>query len=283
MIVRIIVIIMGSFVMKTILVHIEPDEGQDARLQAAFDLARCFGGHLACMQVTPYAAYALGEPAMGAFPVTALVEAINTQRRTERVAVEARLQAEGVSWNWLSRDGDVVERLSEAARLADVVVMSSGPFSVNAGAQIAMTGDAAIRAPSLVCAVSSASRGIAVTGAALVAWDGSQEAAIAMRLALPLLRQAESVDLLTVAEKPSDFPARDAAVWLSRHGVNATIIERGDSGDGVENVIRAVISERRSAFLVLGAYGHSRLRETLFGGVTRGLLANAPVPLFMAH
>ena len=147
--------------MKTILVHIEPDEGQGARLQAAFDLARAFGGHLACMQVTPYAAYALGEPAMGAFPVTALVEAINAQRRTERVAVEARLQAEGVSWNWLSRDGDVVERLSEAARLAEVVVMSSGPFASNAGAQVATTGDVAIRAPSLVCAVPAASRGIA--------------------------------------------------------------------------------------------------------------------------
>ena len=47
--------------------------------------------------------------------------------------------------------------------------------------------------------------------------------------------------------------------------------------------IRAVISERRAAFVVQGAYGHSRLRETLFGGVTRGLLANAPVPLFLAH
>ena len=252
-------------------------------MQAGFDLGRAFGGHLACLQVTPYAAYALGDPAMGAFPVTALVEAINAQRRTERVAVEARLQAEGISWNWLSRDGDVVERLSEAARLADVVVMSSGPFTSNAGTQVATTGDVAIRAPSLVCAVPVASRGIAVTGTALIAWDGSQEAAIAMRLALPLLRQAENVELLTVAEKPSDFPARDAAIWLSRHGVNATIIERGDSGDGVEAVIRAVVSQRRAAFLILGAYGHSRLRETLFGGVTRGLLANAPVPLFLAH
>ncbi len=269
--------------MKSILVHIEPDEGQNARLQAAFDLARAFGGHLACLQVTPYAAYALGDPAMGAFPITALVEAINAQRRTERVAVEARLQAEGVSWNWLSRDGDVVERLSEAARLADVVVMSSGPFTATAGMQLATTGDVAIRAPTLVCAVPAASRGIAVTGAALIAWDGSQEAATAMRLALPLLRQAESVDLLTVAEKPSDFPAREAAIWLSRHGINATIIERGAAGDDVETVIRAVISERRAAFVVQGAYGHSRLRETLFGGVTRGLLANAPVPLFLAH
>ncbi len=269
--------------MKTILVHIEADEGQESRLQAAFDLARAFGGHLACLQVTPYAAYAMGEPAMGAFPVTALVDAINAQRRTERVAVESRLQAEGVSWNWISRDGDVVERLSEAARLADIVVMSSGPFANNGGAQLSITGDVAIHAPALVCAVPAASRGIAVTGAAVIAWDGSQEAALAMRQALPLLRMAESVDLLTVAEKPSDFPARDAALWLSRHGVNASIIERGDGGMSVESVIRAVLSERRAAFMVQGAYGHSRLREILFGGVTRGLLADAPVPLLLAH
>jgi len=269
--------------MKTILVHIESDAGQEARLQAAFDLARAFGGHLACLQVTPYAAYAVGEPAMGAFPVTALIEAIEAQRNTERNAIEARLQAETVNWNWLSRDGSAAERLSEAARLADVVVLNSGPFAGSGSVQMRLTGDVAINAPTLVCAVPEASAGFAVTGTALIAWDGSQEAAIAMRAALPILQLAESVDLLTVTEKHSDFPARDAAIWLARHGVNAAVIERGDAGDGVEAVIRAVITERRSAFLVLGAYGHSRLRETLFGGVTLGLLTNAPVPLLMAH
>lgn len=269
--------------MKTILVHIDSDDGQDARLQAAFDLARAFGGHLCCLQVTPYAAYALGEPAMGAFPITSLIEAIEKQRRDERTAVEARLRQEGLGWDWVSRDGDPVERLSEAARLADIVVMNSGPFSSNAGVRLATTGDVAIHAPAPVVAVPPNSHGFAVTGAALVAWDGSQESAVAMRAALPMLRLAETVDILTVAEKPSDFRARDAAIWLSRHGVDAEVLERGDGGQAVETVIRSVIAERRAAWLVQGAYGHSRLRETLFGGVTRGLLADAPVPLVMAH
>jgi nucleotide-binding universal stress UspA family protein len=269
--------------MKTIMVHIDADDGQAARLQAAFDLARAFGGHLVCLQVTPYAAYALGDPAMGAFPITALMQAVEKQRTDERNSVEARLRQEGVSWDWISRDGDIVDRIAEAARLADVVVMSSGPFANNQGIRVGITGDVAIHAPTPVVAVPTGSRGIAVTGAALIAWDGSQEAALAMRSALPMLRLAESVDILTVEEKPTDFRARDAAAYLSRQGVTAEVIERSSGGDSIEKVIRTVLAERRSAWLVQGAYGHSRLRETLFGGVTRGLLADAPVPLLMAH
>ncbi|MFZ4689114.1 MAG: universal stress protein [Polymorphobacter sp.] len=269
--------------MKTILVHIDADDGQDARLQAAFDLARAFGGHLCCVQVTPYSAYALGEPAMGAFPITALIEAIEKQRRDERTAVETRLRAEGLGWDWLSRDGDTVERLSEAARLADVVVMNAGPFATAAGMRLALVGDVAIHAPAPVVAVAPTSRGFAVTGAALVAWDGSKEAAVAMRAALPMLRLAESVDIVTIEEKFTELRARDAATWLSRHGVSAEVIERSDGGQSIEAVLRAVLTERRSAWLVQGAYGHSRLRQTLFGGVTRGLLADAPVPLVLAH
>jgi nucleotide-binding universal stress UspA family protein len=268
--------------MKTILVHIDSDDGQDARLQAAFDLARAFGGHLHCLQVTPYSAYTMGDPGMGGMPITALIEAIEKQRHDERMAVEARLRDEGVSWDWTSRDGGSAERLSEAARLADIVVMNAGPFETAASMRLTLTGDVAIHSPAPVLAVSPASRGIAVTGAALVAWDGSQEAAQAVRAALPLLKLAESVDILTVDEKPSDFRARDAAVWLSRNGINAEVMERANDG-GVEAGIRRVITERRSAWLVQGAYGHSRLRQTLFGGVTRGLLSDAPVPLVLGH
>ena len=264
--------------MKTILVHIDSDDGMEARLQAAFDLARAFEGHLHCVQITPYTAYAIGDPGMGGFGIAGMIEAIEKQRQEQRTAVEARLRKEGLNWDWIGRDGDSGDRLTEAARLADVIVLNSGPFETGGGMRLALTGEVAINSPTPVVAVSPASRGIAVTGAALIAWDGSQEAAQAMRAALPMLKLAESVDILTVAEKPSDF----RAVWLSRHGVEAEVIERADEG-GVEAVIRAVLAERRSAWMVQGAYGHSRLRQTLFGGVTRGLLTDAPVPLLLAH
>lgn len=268
--------------MKTILVHVEEDDGQEARLQAAFDLARCFGGHVVALQVMPYAAYALGDPAMGAFPVTTLVEAVEARRREERKRIEARLAHEGISWEWHSRDGDNVDRLVEAARLVDVVVMSAGPFARNAPLGLAITGDVAIRAPAPVLAVPPGLKGIDLAGTAVVAWDGSQEAGVALRAALPMLARAGAVEILTVAEKNSDFTGRHAAAFLSRHGISAEVLERPADGSVVD-VIRAVLAERQGAWLVQGAYGHSRLRQTLFGGVTRGLLGDAPVPLLIAH
>lgn len=268
--------------MKTILVHIGGNDGEAARLQAAFDLARAFGGHVQCLQVTPYAAYTVGD-GIGTFPLAALMEAIEAERSARRTAVEVRLRAEGVAWDWVDVDGDPAERLSEAARLADVVVMNAGPFARAAGLRLGLVADVAIRAPAPVVAVPVGSAGFAVTGGAIVAWDGSQEAAVAMRAALPMLRLAEAVDVLTVAEKASEYPARAAATWLARHGVRAEVIERADGGLTVEAVIREVVKERRAAWLVQGAYGHSRLRQMIFGGVTRGLLADAPVPLVLGH
>lgn len=269
--------------MKTILVHIHNDGGQEARLQAAFDIARACDGHVTCMEVTPYAAYSITEPVVGAIPITAMIEAIDAERREERQRVEARMRDEGVRWDWLAREGESYDRLSDAARLADVVVMSAGPADGASLVDVMLAGEVAIHAPAPVVAVSPLSHGFAVNGGALVAWDGSQEAGMAMRAALPLLRLAETVELLTVSEKDSQFRARDAATWLSRHGVSAEVLERHDDGRGVEQVIRDVVAERRSAWLVMGAYGHSRLREMLFGGVTRALLARPPVPLLLAH
>ena len=269
--------------MKSILVHIEGDDGQDARLQAAFDLARASNGHLVCLSVMPYAAYALGDPAMGAFPVTTLIDAVEARRREERVAVEARLSHEGVSWEWHAADGDSTDRLVEYARLADVVVMSAGPFSKAGAMQLGITGDVAIRAPAPVLAVPAAARGLNATGPALVCWDGGQEAARALRAALPLLAMSQGVTLLTVEEKDTQFGVRAAAAFLSRHGINADVLERAKGSSSIEQVIRSVAAERQSAYIVQGAYGHSRMRQMLFGGVTRGLLADAPVPILLSH
>ena len=269
--------------MKTILVPIEADEGQEARLQAAFDLARACAGQVVAMQVTPFAAYAVGDTGMGAFPITSLIEAIETERKRERATIEARLVAEGVNWEWVARDGDLVDSLAIYGRLADVIVMNSGPFAAAASLKLSITGDVAMAAPAPVLAVPPSSRGVDLTGPALIAWDGSQESALAMRAAIPLLRLAASVNLLTVEEKRPDLRGRDAAAYLARHGISAMVIERGDGGESIETVIRAVLHETAATLLVQGAYGHSRLRQTIFGGVTRGLLGDAPVPLLIAH
>lgn len=269
--------------MKTILLPIEPDEGQEARLQAAFDLARGCSGHIVAVQVTPFAAYAVGDTGLGSFPITTLIDAIDAERNQERTSIEARLAAEGVSWEWLARDGDVAEVLAVFGRLADVIVMNCGPFTTAAANKLSLTGDVAIAAPAPVLAVPPASRGVDIAGPALIAWDGSNEAALALRGAMPLLRLASSVSLLTVDEKQPDLRGRDAATFLDRHGIAATVLERSLGDQNVEAIIRGVVTETGATVLVQGAYGHSRLRQSIFGGVTDGLLHDAPVPLLIAH
>lgn len=269
--------------MKTLLVHVQDDPGLTNRITAAAHLARRLAAHLSCIQVTPYAAYALGEPAIGGFGMTALVEAVEADRKKVREQVEAQLSQLGQPHDWIGCDGDISDWIAEESRLADLVVMSGGPWKAAKGEQLAVAGRVAIGAPAPLLLLPPAATDVDIGGAVLVCWDGSQEAAQALRLGLPLLRHASSVTLLTVDEKSGGAEAPEAVTWLARHGVAAGIVARTANGHGVEAVIRAEIADRHCAWAALGAYGHSRLRETLFGGVTRGLMCDTPVPLLFGH
>ena len=123
---------------------------------------------------------------------------------------------------------------------------------------------------------------------AVVGWDGSREATRAVFDALPLLKRAKTVDLVTVG-KSSD--AKDAvragggemASILSRHDVNAELatVDRGDAAAG--DALLKYASEKDGDLLVMGCYGHSRLRERLFGGATQHVMKNMIVPVLMSH
>ena len=118
---------------------------------------------------------------------------------------------------------------------------------------------------------------------AVVAWDGGDEAALALRLAAPLLATAASVQVLTVEEKPSGLVAEDALRYLARHGVSAELVERQREGT-TEATLAKAVADAGADLLVMGAYGRSRLREYLFGGVTRHFIADDAGPaLLLAH
>lgn len=121
----------------------------------------------------------------------------------------------------------------------------------------------------------------------VIGWNGSREAARAVFDALPLLKEAEFVEVLVVdpAERPKgDLQQGEAiAAALGRHGVKAELVAATKGGGSVEEAIVDHCDIAKADLLVLGAYGHSWLREFLFGGVTRGVLDNAPIATFMSH
>jgi nucleotide-binding universal stress UspA family protein len=122
----------------------------------------------------------------------------------------------------------------------------------------------------------------------LVGWDGSREATRAINDAMPLLAAARSVTVISVdpSNGPSghgEIPGADIALHLARHGVRASIESTVSDGIGAGNTLLSRASDLDADLLVMGAYGHSRVRELLLGGVTQTVLESMTLPVFMAH
>ena len=116
-----------------------------------------------------------------------------------------------------------------------------------------------------------------------IAWDGSREAARAVAAALPILRRATKVEVMTaqygsVTAKPSEV-----AQYLAWHGVEAQTWAFTPGRDPIGKELMIQGAEAGVNLLVMGAYGHSRVREMVLGGATRGVIANAALPVLMAH
>jgi nucleotide-binding universal stress UspA family protein len=269
--------------MKSILVEVTGNDVQDGPLQAALDLVRATNGHLTCLQVAPYAAYAAGESFVDPGMLSALVESIDAQCLEEQARIESALANEGISWDWVRRDGDDVQAIASQSRLADAVVIAQRGHRNDAARQTGFVGALTLASRAPVIVVPPAIRGFAVAGSAMIAWDGSFECAQALRAALPMLAFAEAVDVITVGDTQHEFPATSACTHLSRHGIRAELLVRTCEGETTAATILRAAAERGAAYLVMGAYGHSRLREYVFGGVTRSLIAEATLPLVLAH
>jgi nucleotide-binding universal stress UspA family protein len=117
----------------------------------------------------------------------------------------------------------------------------------------------------------------------LVGWKNTREARRALADAVPLLKTAAKVQLLQIGEgEGGRQSARDAQVFLRGHEIDAGIaIEPHD--EPIEDQFMEAAERMGADLVVAGAYGHTRLREWVFGGMTRGLLGNCPIPLLMSH
>jgi nucleotide-binding universal stress UspA family protein len=120
----------------------------------------------------------------------------------------------------------------------------------------------------------------------VVAWDESVSATRAIAAALPVLQSAGKVQLVVVGEKKQrqavDLPGFNITRHLARHAINAELQKLPNVGD-VADTLLSHVADASADLLVMGAYGHSRLREFILGGATRGVLAAMTVPVVMAH
>ena len=201
----------------------------------------------------------------------------------ERDLLQDRLrQREGT---WCEAPGHaIVAAMVAEAIYADLLVLgrqiegeAGGPPAGFVEAVILQSGTPAVVLP-------YPHRKLAIGNRVLVAWDGSLRAARAVRSALPLLRLAERVQVVTWGRQCPAAPLSrlDMPGWLQRHGIAVHLQLRPPSAQIVQE-LASVAEDDDTDLVVMGCYGHSRIRERIFGGVTRAVLARLPVAVWMAH
>ena len=272
---------------KTILVHVDQSPLMEGRLRAAAALAHDQGGHLVGAATTgmPWSSYALLTGSMAVTPIEEF-DALRAGARTAlaRFSEAARRLGVAAPEELLIEDEDR-QALLLRSHYADLVVVSQ-----ESGDGLLLRGlpeYVALHGARPVLMVPPGWTGPAVGGDAVVGWDGSLAAIRAIDGALPLLCRARHVRLALInpereAGLHGQEPGADMALYLARHGVPVEVlVERSALPTG--EVLLGMARAGNAGLLVSGAFGHSRFREIVLGGVTRILLARAPLPVLLAH
>lgn len=210
------------------------------------------------------------------------------RRRTEaqgeeaRLAFEAAAAAAGCRSDWLVLASDVGGGVVELTRRTDLTVLPPGrlPTVGHAGAAAAdlalAGGGPALILPDRVADPAPGRR-------VAVAWNGSREAARAVRDAWPFLSTAEAVHVVVIAPTQADGPDSRLQRWFEQHGCTAEVVVVREADTVAAEILRRQVEALDADLIVMGLFGHSRLRETVLGGVSRDLLLDPPVALLVSH
>lgn len=263
--------------MRSIIVLADHHRSAENRLQAALAIARATSGHLTVQINTPMQNFVAVDTLGGAYIAgAALAEARLSDGELE-ARVDAQLTREDVPWTIVHSESDLTIALTDVAMLNDLAIL---PLDTAAdGAQVA---DFVTGASCPVLALPDRANIRIIGGTAMVAFDGSPQASNALRAAVPLLRHAGAVNVVTIGDK-EDGAAQAAMAYLSRHDIGATLVMREREGKRVEEALSKAADDLKADWIVMGAYGHGRLREAMFGGVTRYLVEERRWPLLLVH
>lgn len=268
---------------RTILLHASVDTGFPDRLAFAVALARQSGATLR----TIYTLYPTGVPRVGralSIYVNELVHEAKEKEPALKAQFEQAIAAASVTGTWETVEGDVTGALRDAVSFSDLTVVSETPYgTVDDQLAATLPEHLALACNGPVAVVPTGKPVPARVGKVLVAWKPGREAGHAVRFALPLLATAEQVEVVTVAEgsKTAEKSGAQLTAYLKTHGVNAHHVHVSE-GSAAEALAGEVASFGPD-LVVMGAYSRSRFAEMILGGVTASLLANPPVPLFLAH
>jgi nucleotide-binding universal stress UspA family protein len=278
---------------QTILVHCNAGKKVSLHLGVAAELAQRFGSVFVGLHAQPpFETRAFTDVSFSMVYMTpvyrAYEENAKADRAASRSAFDKAIKGLQLSSEWRVVDDYPDEALIIASRYADLLVVGQATpdNAPETPAHLPESVALATGRPVLVVPQVGAERppGKKV----MLCWNASRESARAAWDALPFLKAADEVIVMIVEPRASanghgEEPGADVATWLARHGVTVTVQRETAADSDVGNVILSRAADLDIDLIVMGAYGHSRLRELVMGGVSRTLLASMTVPVLMSH
>jgi len=269
--------------LKDLLVDLSIDS--EATRDVAIVLARQFGAHLVGLHVTETNMV----PGYTSIEMRETLIKLSEQRVEEQVAAakdkfERAVAGASLSTEWRAVRGPAAGHLTLQARYADLVVVSQPE-----GMQRDTVDHLLLAVGRPVLLVPRFGKFPEIGKRVLVAWDESRESARAINDAMPFLQTAASVTVIAVASQQDanagggSAASRDLSHHLARHGIKVESSYDISGELAVADILLSRASDLGSDLIVMGAYGHARIREIIMGGVTRSILQHMTVPILMSH
>jgi nucleotide-binding universal stress UspA family protein len=272
---------------KTILVHCDPSPKLPQRLEVAVELAQRFGAYLVGVHVQ--APIDIPAFSAGVVPTFDLHEAYEASANAERDAArDAFVDAtKGRRTEWRLAKGYHEDELVIQARYADLLILGQTEPNVETRTPDDLPEMVAISSGRATLIVPHIGIRARPGKSIMLCWNASRESARAAAEALPFLMSADKVVVLIVDTKSigsghGPEPGADVAAWLVRHGVNVTVV-REAADPNVGELMLSHAATHDIDLIVMGLYGHSRLREVILGGASRTMLSSMTVPVLVAH
>ena len=274
---------------KSILAVVRVDQ-EESDLRDAIELCREVDAHLSVVvvQLAP-------PPPMGDVGIIATVwldERTDEQARLDAdvARVNGLLSAAGISYSLEGRFTEIAnagDELGERARYSDLTVMGAG-LKLDPDLKARAVDGCLFNSARPILLAPNAGKMSLRPRNVMIAWDSSLEAALAVRAALDFISQAENVRIVLVdpkadVDKNGQEPGADIARYLAHHSRAVSVDQLTSMGRPVAEVIQQHAADMSADVIVMGAYGHSRISERIFGGVTRTMIEGSAVPVFMVH
>jgi nucleotide-binding universal stress UspA family protein len=274
---------------KDLVVNLTGGHPQDFAADYALSVAAAFGAHVVGVGFI-YEPIIPGS-VLGGAP-TDLIEVQREENAKAAKAAIARFEqvanSAGLSFETRMLDASIAgaaDLFGRIARRFDLAVVGQAQREQGASEELLIEG-ALFGSGRPVVVVPHTQRAGLKLDRVLACWDGSRPAARAIADAVPFLTRAKTIEIVVVTgerDKSGEITGTNMKRHLARHGVTVEIKKLSAGSVGVQAAILAHAADSRADFLIMGGYGHSRLREFILGGVTRSILASMPMPVLMSH